>query len=205
MAERLEHLLRVKEVQQPAPAASRRSSAGRCSRRIRRRCRTCRRPMPSTTCAPWPSPSVLDNVPNMQSSWVTMGMKIGQVALRFGCNDFGSLMIEENVVSAANTTHRTSDRGDGAAHHGCGLHAAPAPAGLLDDRRAGSCRVRRGAPTPEPPLSTRSTAAVRPYRHRLRLASLRAGTSDHTRRRHHPFDRDAGGAFRRGCDRARPH
>jgi cyclic dehypoxanthinyl futalosine synthase len=51
---------------------------------------------------------VLDNVPNLQSSWVTMGMKVGQAALRFGCNDFGSLMIEENVVSAANTTHRTS-------------------------------------------------------------------------------------------------
>ena len=51
---------------------------------------------------------VLDNVPNLQSSWVTMGMKVGQVALRFGCNDFGSLMIEENVVSSANTTHRTS-------------------------------------------------------------------------------------------------
>ncbi len=51
---------------------------------------------------------VLDNVPNLQSSWVTMGMKIGQLALRFGCNDFGSLMIEENVVSAANTTHRTT-------------------------------------------------------------------------------------------------
>ena len=51
---------------------------------------------------------VLDNVPNVQASWVTMGMKIGQLALRFGCNDFGSLMIEENVVSAANTTHRTS-------------------------------------------------------------------------------------------------
>jgi len=50
----------------------------------------------------------LDNVPNLQASWVTMGMKIGQVALRFGCNDFGSLMIEENVVSAANTTHRTT-------------------------------------------------------------------------------------------------
>jgi cyclic dehypoxanthinyl futalosine synthase len=50
----------------------------------------------------------LDNVPNIQSSWVTMGMKVGQTALRFGCNDFGSLMIEENVVSAANTTHRTS-------------------------------------------------------------------------------------------------
>jgi cyclic dehypoxanthinyl futalosine synthase len=51
---------------------------------------------------------VLDNVPNLQSSWVTMGLKIGQLALRFGCNDFGSLMIEENVVSAANTTHRTT-------------------------------------------------------------------------------------------------
>jgi cyclic dehypoxanthinyl futalosine synthase len=51
---------------------------------------------------------VLDNVPNLQASWVTMGMRIGQLALRFGCNDFGSLMIEENVVSAANTTHRTS-------------------------------------------------------------------------------------------------
>jgi cyclic dehypoxanthinyl futalosine synthase len=49
---------------------------------------------------------VLDNVPNIQASWVTMGGKIGQVTLRFGCNDFGSLMIEENVVSAANTTHR---------------------------------------------------------------------------------------------------
>jgi cyclic dehypoxanthinyl futalosine synthase len=51
---------------------------------------------------------LLDNVPNLQASWVTMGMKIGQLALRFGCNDFGSLMIEENVVSAANTTHQTT-------------------------------------------------------------------------------------------------
>jgi cyclic dehypoxanthinyl futalosine synthase len=50
----------------------------------------------------------LDNVPNLQASWVTMGLKIGQLSLRFGCNDFGSLMIEENVVSAANTTYRTS-------------------------------------------------------------------------------------------------
>ena len=50
---------------------------------------------------------VLDNVPNIQASWVTMGMKVGQVALRFGANDFGSLMMEENVVSSAGTTHRT--------------------------------------------------------------------------------------------------
>jgi cyclic dehypoxanthinyl futalosine synthase len=35
-------------------------------------------------------------------------MKVGQTALHYGCNDFGSLMLEENVVSAANTTHRTS-------------------------------------------------------------------------------------------------
>jgi cyclic dehypoxanthinyl futalosine synthase len=51
---------------------------------------------------------VLDNVPNLQSSWVTMGLKIGQVALRFGANDFGSLMMEENVVSAAGTTYRAT-------------------------------------------------------------------------------------------------
>ena len=51
---------------------------------------------------------VLSNVPNLQSSWVTMGLKVGQVALRFGANDFGSLMMEENVVSAAGTTHRAS-------------------------------------------------------------------------------------------------
>ena len=51
---------------------------------------------------------VLANVPNLQSSWVTMGHKVGQVALRFGANDYGSLMMEENVVSAAGTTHRTT-------------------------------------------------------------------------------------------------
>ena len=50
----------------------------------------------------------LDNFPNIQSSWVTQGQKIGQLALLFGANDMGSLMIEENVVSAANTTHRTT-------------------------------------------------------------------------------------------------
>jgi cyclic dehypoxanthinyl futalosine synthase len=51
---------------------------------------------------------ILDNIPNIQSSWVTMGHKVGQVALRFGANDYGSLMMEENVVSAAGTTHRTT-------------------------------------------------------------------------------------------------
>jgi len=51
---------------------------------------------------------ICSNVPNLQSSWVTMGLKVGQVALRFGANDFGSLMMEENVVSSAGTTHRAS-------------------------------------------------------------------------------------------------
>jgi len=47
----------------------------------------------------------LDNFPNIQSSWVTQGLKIGQLALLYGANDMGSLMIEENVVSAAGTVH----------------------------------------------------------------------------------------------------
>ena len=52
----------------------------------------------------------LDNVDHIQSSWVTQGLKVGQVALAFGADDLGSVMIEENVVSAAGTTHRaTSD------------------------------------------------------------------------------------------------
>ncbi|HWQ22555.1 MAG TPA: cyclic dehypoxanthinyl futalosine synthase [Gaiellaceae bacterium] len=50
----------------------------------------------------------LDNIPHIQSSWVTQGMKVGQVALAFGADDMGSVMIEENVVSAAGTTHRTT-------------------------------------------------------------------------------------------------
>ncbi len=45
----------------------------------------------------------LDNIPNIQSSWVTQGPKIGQLALYFGANDMGSVMMEENVVSAAGT------------------------------------------------------------------------------------------------------
>lgn len=50
----------------------------------------------------------LDNIPNIQSSWVTQGEKIGQIALSFGANDMGSLMIEENVVSQAGTVYHLS-------------------------------------------------------------------------------------------------
>ena len=48
----------------------------------------------------------LDNFPSVQSSWVTQGLEIGQVALKYGANDLGSIMIEENVVSQAGTTYR---------------------------------------------------------------------------------------------------
>ena len=47
----------------------------------------------------------LDNFENLQASWVTQGLRIGQLALLFGANDLGSLMIEENVVAKAGTTH----------------------------------------------------------------------------------------------------
>jgi cyclic dehypoxanthinyl futalosine synthase len=47
----------------------------------------------------------LDNIPNIQSSWVTQGLKVGQLALLYGANDMGSLMIEENVVAEAGTVH----------------------------------------------------------------------------------------------------
>ena len=51
----------------------------------------------------------LDNIENFQSSWLTQGLKLGQVALRFGANDMGSIMIEENVVSAAGAHNRADE------------------------------------------------------------------------------------------------
>ena len=50
----------------------------------------------------------LDNVENIQASWVTQGLKLAQVSLRFGANDFGSTMIEENVVASAGCSYRVS-------------------------------------------------------------------------------------------------
>ncbi|MDR2819656.1 MAG: dehypoxanthine futalosine cyclase [Desulfovibrio sp.] len=68
--------------------------------------------------APLPAPAylrllalsrlVLDNVPNIQASWVTMGPQTAQLALFYGANDFGSLMIEENVVAAAGVAYTLS-------------------------------------------------------------------------------------------------
>src|SRR5919199_1306394 len=52
----------------------------------------------------------LDNIENFQSSWLTQGLRLGQVALRFGANDMGSIMIEENVVSAAGAHNFADER-----------------------------------------------------------------------------------------------
>jgi len=68
----------------------------------------------------------LDNFPNIQASWVTQGLKIGQLALRFGANDMGSLMIEENVVAAAGTRFRATE---------AGIRQAIAQAGYVPRRR----------------------------------------------------------------------
>jgi cyclic dehypoxanthinyl futalosine synthase len=108
MAERLEHLARIRDLQD----------------------RTCG----FTAFIPWPfqptntalanlptasgmeylrmlalSRIFLDNVANIQASWVTQGPKIAQVSLSFGANDFGSTMIEENVVAAAGVSFRLSE------------------------------------------------------------------------------------------------
>ena len=68
----------------------------------------------------------LDNFPNIQSSWVTQGPEIGQVALKYGANDFGSVMMEENVVSSAGTTFRLECGTDRSADSRCRIRAAPA-------------------------------------------------------------------------------
>lgn len=51
---------------------------------------------------------MIDNVRNFQASWVTMGPEVGKMSLQYGCNDFGSTMMEENVVSAAACTHKVN-------------------------------------------------------------------------------------------------
>ncbi|PYV12326.1 MAG: dehypoxanthine futalosine cyclase, partial [Acidobacteria bacterium] len=51
----------------------------------------------------------LDNILNVQASWLTPGHKICQIALRFGGNDVGSILIEENVVSAAGCTNTSTE------------------------------------------------------------------------------------------------
>ncbi len=73
-----------------------------------------KRPLPDVTATEYLrllalSRVYLDNFDNIQVSWLTVGLKLGSVALRFGVNDMGSIMIEENVISAAGANHRATD------------------------------------------------------------------------------------------------
>ncbi len=54
---------------------------------------------------------MLPNVKNIQASWLTVGKQVAQLCLHAGANDFGSIMIEENVVSAAGAPHRFTSKG----------------------------------------------------------------------------------------------
>jgi cyclic dehypoxanthinyl futalosine synthase len=108
--ERLEHLFRLRGVQD----ASLEQGKGAFTAFIPWTFQAANTGMPHLP--PMPAPGylrllalsrlVLDNFPNIQASWVTMGPEIAQLALFFGANDFGSLMIEENVVAAANVRFR---------------------------------------------------------------------------------------------------
>jgi cyclic dehypoxanthinyl futalosine synthase len=66
----------------------------------------------------------LDNIENTQASWVTQGREIAQLALRFGANDVGSTMIEENVVAATGVSHQMDERSLIELIHGAGYDAA---------------------------------------------------------------------------------
>jgi cyclic dehypoxanthinyl futalosine synthase len=63
----------------------------------------------------------LPNVKNIQASWLTIGKQVAQVCLHAGANDFGSIMIEENVVSAAGAPHRFTADGIQQAIHEAGF------------------------------------------------------------------------------------
>jgi cyclic dehypoxanthinyl futalosine synthase len=68
-----------------------------------------KKPSPWNTCKPCDFVHLPETIENIQSSWVTPGLKTCQLGLRFGGNDVGSIMIEENVVSAAGAHHRATE------------------------------------------------------------------------------------------------
>ena len=122
----------------------------------------------------------LDNVPHIGSSWVTQGKKIGQVALGFGADDLGSVMIEENVVSAAGTTHRDERRGarppDPLARQdgGAAGHALPRRQGL--DLTPGSAKSSALRPKRDRACCR---ACLRRRRMRGRASPIRPGAREH--------------------------
>ena len=90
----------------------------------------------------------LDNFDNLQASWVTQGPAIGQLALEFGANDFGSLMLEENVVASAGTRYHLRERQ---------LRTLIEQAGYVPARR--NCLYQILDPQPQASGSLRSSAA----------------------------------------------
>ncbi len=109
--ERVEHMRRIRELQDETHGFRSFTSWTFQSHGNRLAARVPRETMPTSfdyLLTQAVSRIYLDNIDHIQSSWVTQGMKIGQVALRFGADDLGSVMIEENVVSAAGTTHRST-------------------------------------------------------------------------------------------------
>ncbi len=101
----------------------------------------------------------LDNFANIQSSWVTQGLKIGQLAMLFGANDMGSLMIEENVVAEAGTVHFLTLEQIRTRHPRTGLHAAAAQR-VLRTGRPGAGTARRGG---EPERDGRLIRCIRAH------------------------------------------
>jgi cyclic dehypoxanthinyl futalosine synthase len=81
----------------------------------------------------------LDNIENMQTSFVTQGMKLAQISLRYGCNDFGGTMLEENVVSAAGCFHLESIATIERMIEGAGFQPRRRNSwyGIVDERHAG--------------------------------------------------------------------
>ncbi len=101
----------------------------------------------------------LDNVPSIQASWVTQGLRMGQVALAFGANDMGSTMIEENVVAAAGVRNQCDVpqmvrliRGC-RPHAGAAGHAVPRGAPVLTRRSVARGRVHRRSASAGAPAS----------------------------------------------------
>ncbi|MCP5003429.1 MAG: dehypoxanthine futalosine cyclase [Planctomycetes bacterium] len=79
----------------------------------------------------------LDNIPNIQASWVTQGPKIAQLALKFGANDMGSTMIEENVVKAAGVSYRMESEEVESLIESMGFEAAQRDCYYVKSDRAG--------------------------------------------------------------------
>ena len=118
LEERFEHLVKLREVQAKKPADAKGFVAfiPWTFQDVDTLLRKIRRAKNDTTAEEYirmiaMSRIMLPNVKNIQASWLTVGKQVGQLCLHAGANDFGSIMIEENVVSAAGAPHRFTAQG----------------------------------------------------------------------------------------------